>query len=190
MFARERAAWACTRARNEEARRFELSATLEALTPCDSHEQHAENRRLIRVSGLKLSDCSLDASWQYLLMRQRTTKTLLRRSFDENTCAGSFVVSTALWLTEHFVWGKCFFFNIYRPKSSKDAKDEGVEGGGRHRSGCGPAEEGHIVSADPEVWNPRGGSHCTVLPDLCCASVVNRCCVFLCFSSSPPRHIT
>lgn len=29
------------------------------------------------------------------------------------------------------------------------AKDEGVEGG--HRSGCGPAEVGHIVSADPEV---------------------------------------
>lgn len=60
MFARERAPERARALVMKKRDALSCQPQLEALTPRDSQEQHAENRRLIRVSRLKLSDCSLD----------------------------------------------------------------------------------------------------------------------------------
>lgn len=52
--------WVCMWTQSKEKWRFELSATPEGSRLCDNQEQHAENKRLIGGSRLKLSGCSLD----------------------------------------------------------------------------------------------------------------------------------
>lgn len=51
----------CVCPHNEEEWSFELSANCEGLTLCDSQKLHAENKRLIIVTGLELRGCWLDA---------------------------------------------------------------------------------------------------------------------------------